>query len=77
MLLCGVFLVFVCVGFWGSTCLCVLFVDYRVLFYGVLCMCCFFVCCAFAGVACGVLCDVVWMCFVAFVLNGHIANLFV
>ena len=47
-------------------CLCVLFVNYCVLFYGVFCSCCLFVCYAFACVACGVLCDVVWFVFLLF-----------
>ena len=34
--------------------------------YGVFCWCCLLVCYAFAYVACGVLCDVVWIAFVGF-----------
>ena len=44
-------------------CLCVLLANYCVMFYGVFCSCCLFVRCAFACVACGVLCDVVLIVF--------------
>ena len=48
-------------GLVGSMCLCVLFVNYCVLFYGMFCSCCLLMWYVFACVACGVLCDVVWI----------------
>ena len=61
----------VCVrGLGGSVCLCVLFVNYCVLFYVVFCSGCLCVCYVFACVACGVLCDVVWIVYVAFACVG-------